>query len=877
MKLSDPKPIHLKDYTVPPYLIESVDLEFDIELPDTKVRSRIHFKKNPKHTGKNQLPLNGAFFELQSMAVDEKPLDLNTLDIKDNVLTLTELPDEFQLETHTLLKPEENTALEGLYKSGQILCTQNEAEGFRRITYFPDRPDVMATYTTTIIANKKQFPYLLSNGNLVDSADLENGRHMCKWHDPHKKPCYLYALVAGDLGLVEDSFTTKSGRNVRLQLFVDRGDEYRGHHAMNSLKESMRWDEETYNLEYDLDIYMIVSVNSFNAGAMENKGLNIFNSKYVLADPETATDDEYEAIQGVIGHEYFHNWSGNRVTCRDWFQLSLKEGLTVYRDQEFTSDLTSRPVKRLNDVNLLRTHQFAEDAGPMAHPVRPGSYISVNNFYTLTVYEKGSEVVRMIHTIIGDKNFKEGLSLYFSRFDGQAVTTDDFVTCMEEISNIDLTQFRNWYDQAGTPSVSASWEYNKDSSELSLTLKQSCAPSPGQDSKKPYHIPVSIALFNSDGKRIPFTFEGDTQTNKVLHLKSETQTFKLEQVKGFHTTSLLRNFSAPINLKTQHTDDELCFLMANDDDAFCKWEASQQLALKTIKQNIESLKQSQNLVVNENYIKAFKAIINDQALDPAFKAKLLIIPDYLYISQFVDEIDPDLIFKSRDFLMESIVNAHFDDLLSLYNSLLDSNNSELTSEFSSQRTLRNEVLDLLGYKKSEDIHKLAFDQYNNAKNMTDRLGALSYLNDVGSDLRKSAMEDYYKRFESDTLTMDKWFTLIATSKLPNVLDEIKRVQEDKTFDIKVPNKCYSLFFRFGRANPLRFHDKTGEAYKFFADTIIRVDKLNPQVASRLTSVFNHWKKFEPTRKALMKEQLQRIVDEEGLSSNVFEIASKALK
>ncbi len=876
MKHSDPKPIYLKDYKQPNYLPEKIDLTFEIDLPTTRVTATTVYKKNGHGHFSNTMELNGSFFQLESIHINEVELATDQLKIKDEVLHLENLPDEFTLEVVSILQPEKNTALEGLYKSGEILCTQNEAEGFRRITYFQDRPDVMTSYTTSIIADKDRFPFLLSNGNLVEEKELADNKKLCKWHDPHKKPCYLYALVAGDLGLIEDHFTTQSGRNVKLQLFVDKGDEDRAHHAMESLKKSMKWDEETYGLEYDLDIYMIVSVHSFNAGAMENKGLNIFNSKYVLANPNTATDDEYEAIQGVIGHEYFHNWSGNRVTCRDWFQLSLKEGLTVYRDQEFTSDMTSRPVKRINDVNMLRTNQFAEDSGPMAHPVRPASYISVNNFYTLTVYEKGSEVVRMIHTIIGDENFKKGLTEYFNRFDGQAVTTDDFVLVMEEVSGVDLKQFKNWYSQAGTPEVNVSWHFDEASQSCALTMKQSSKPSPNQAKKEHYHIPVKTAFFDETGSQLEFEVSGSKYKEKVFHLNQEEQTFKINGLKKGATPSILRNFSAPVNLNTCHSEEELCFLFAKDTDQFNRWDSGQKLSLKYILNNIKNLNSSKDQEVPDFYLNSFQSILDDKTIDPSFKSQLLIIPDDTYINQFVDEIDPFVIFEAREYLRKKIAGQYKDQLLELYNQLLKETPNTIDPQAISNRKLKNSILGLLSSLEDSSIHGIANDQYKNAKNMTDRLSALAYLNNVSGELRENAMADFYQQFSNDTLTMDKWFTLHATSELPGGLERIKNVMNDPTFDIKTPNKVYSLLYRFGRLNTKNFHDPNGASYEFYKDQILKIDQLNPQVASRLTGVFNLWKRYEPKRRDLIKTQLENIVKQDGLSNNVFEIASKAL-
>lgn len=865
--MNEPKTIYLKDYKVPNFIIKTVDLEFDIKDEFTQVTAISHFKRNSKadKADKNtSLNLDGEALKLISVCVDNK--EFKDYKVVDNTLTLSNLPEEFELKIINQIEPDKNTALQGLYRSGSILCTQNEAEGFRRITYFLDRPDVMATYTTSIIADKSKYPILLSNGNLVDKKDLDDNRHFAKWHDPHPKPSYLFALVAGDLGVIKDKYTTKSGRNVKLEIYVDHGDESKATHAMNSLKQSMKWDEDVYGLEYDLDIYMITSVHSFNSGAMENKGLNIFNSKLVLADTETATDQDYHSIQSVIGHEYFHNWTGNRVTCRDWFQLSLKEGLTVFRDQEFSSDMTSRAVCRIDDVNRLRTNQFAEDSGPMAHPIRPTSYIEIDNFYTLTVYEKGAEVIRMIHTILGADNFRKGIDKYFELFDGQAVTTEDFVHAMELASNTDLTQFKNWYNQAGTPEITYKTEF-KDNT-YTLTLEQSCPKTPGQNEKQEFHIPISVGLLDEYGT--------DLIETKVLDLKQKKQEFVFKDIKQKPTLSLLRNFSAPVKIKTTQTEEELLFLMAHDTDAFVRWEASQKLALKNWYNVLDQIKHNKELHISKAYLGAFEHIINDDSLDLSLKAQLLTLPGNEYAMQGLENINPEDMHTASEFISTKIAGQYSSELLEMYEDLKLSNNISIESKEVSQRALRNKALSLLSRDAGVDINKLAFEQYKTSKNMTVRMGALQVLTHQNSPEHTEAFNDFYKVFKDNTLTMDKWFQLQASSRRSDTLERIKELENDPAFNIKVPNKCYSLFWMFGRANSLRFHNESGSSYKYYADKVLQIDKINPSVAARIVSVFNQWKHFEPKRREAMKSELERIKSQSGLSKNTYEIVSKAL-
>lgn len=870
MKTTEPKVIQLKDYKIPNYLIDTVDLRFEVFDDHTRVTSTCHFKRHPKGEPNAPLVLDGEKLKLVSVELDGKALTPEQYSVAEARLAIAKVPSEFDLKIVTDIEPDKNTALEGLYRSGQLLCTQNEAEGFRRITYFLDRPDVMAIYTTTIEADRTKYPVLLSNGNVIEKSDLAEGRHQVKWHDPHKKPCYLFALVAGDLGMIEGRHTTSSGREVRLEVYVDKGDESRAHHALKSLQQAMKWDEDTFGLEYDLDIYMIVSVNSFNSGAMENKGLNIFNSRLALADTQTATDEEFADVQGVIGHEYFHNWTGNRITCRDWFQLSLKEGLTVFRDQEFSSDMNSRAVKRIDDVNQLRMRQFAEDAGPMAHPIRPPTYITIDNFYTATVYEKGAEVVRMIHTLLGKEGFRKGMDKYFELFDGQAVTTDDFVTAMETATGVDLTQFRLWYSQAGTPQIRFEESYDPKAHSYTLTLKQSCPATPADTVavKKPFHMPIAVALLDS---------KGSETRNEVLQLTEAEQTFRFDGLTEKPVLSLLRGFSAPVRVMTPRSEDDLLFLMAHDSDAFCRWEAAQELTISNWHKSLQQIHENKELEVSEKFLAAFGSILDDSSLDEAFKAQLLTFPDVNYFIQSLDSIDPDAVMRAREFIFTRLAKTHRASLEKIYRELSSSNNQDLGAKSSGQRALRNATLEMLSYNADFDSAKIAFEQFQGAQNMTTRIGALRVLTHTTGREHDQAFAEFYERFHKDPVTIDKWFTQQALSRREDTLDILERLEKDPVFDIKNPNRCRALYRAFAASNLGRFHDASGAGYKFFADRMLKIDALNPQLAGRLMTALNGWKRFEPKRRALMKKELERILATPNLSKNSYEVVSKALK
>jgi len=868
--MKTPQTVFLKDYQVPDYLISNVDLTFDLEEEATTVTSVLTVKRNDVSMQKNApLILDGEQLELISIKIDEKKLTNQDYKLTDKTLTIDNVPESFHLECITKIEPQKNLSLEGLYKSSGIFCTQCEAQGFRKITYYLDRPDVMAIFTTTIIADKKKYPILLSNGNKIATQSMSDGKHLAKWRDPFKKPAYLYALVAGDLGEVTDSYITKSGKKVDLKIFVNKGNEDRCAHAMSSLKRAMKWDEDTYGLEYDLDIFMIVAVDDFNFGAMENKGLNIFNSNYILAKPSTATDGDYEAIESVVGHEYFHNWTGNRVTCRDWFQLSLKEGLTVYRDQEFSSDMGSRAVVRIANVKHLRNFQFTEDAGPMAHPIRPASYMEINNFYTLTVYEKGAEVIRMIATILGKEGFRKGINKYFSLYDGQAVTTEDFIYAMEQANNIDLSQFRNtWYNQAGTPVLKIKGEYNANKKEFLLSIEQNCPPSFGQEDKKPYHIPLSIGLLNSNGEEVK---------TAILEIKNEKEKFTIPSLLDKPIPSLLRDFSAPVKVEYDYTDQELLFLLTKDTNSFSKWEAAQKIYEKTLQKLIDSHQQGHVLLVEDRISQAFGEILNSNSKDNALTAQLLNLPDEAYLAQKQKIINPESIHAAREFLCSELVKRNEKQFFSMYEKLCVSNVYQYNAEEVGKRSLKNTILKLLLQNEVVEYQKIALSQFRNSNNMTDEMAALTALNQNNTSERETAIKEFYDKWSKENLIMNKWLSLQANSKVPGGLKRIKFLMNDPVFNINNPNKVYSLFVQFGMMNLVQFHDPSGEAYEFFADQVLVIDKKNPSVAARIVSIFNQWKLFDENRKSLMHKQLERIMKQDKISTGVYEIVSKNLQ
>lgn len=867
--------IYLKDYKQPEFWIPKVNLHFNLNEEFTRVKSVLSVEKNLAQQGssnaslKSSLVLNGEKLKLVNISLDGKKLGPKDYELGASDLIIPNAPDRFTLEIETEIEPQKNLACEGLYKSSGMYCTQCEAESFRKITYFLDRPDVMSVYTVTIEAEKSRYPILLSNGNLSSKKDLPNGRHQAVWHDPFKKPPYLFALVAGDLGSIEDRFVTKSGREVILKIFAKHGNEDRCQHAMQSLKWSMKWDEDTYGLEYDLDIFMIVVAEDFNMGAMENKGLNIFNANYILANPQTATDHDYNAITAVVGHEYFHNFTGNRVTCRDWFQLSLKEGLTVFRDQRFSADLGSAAVHRIDEVIRLRTHQFAEDAGPMAHPVRPQSYITIDNFYTLTVYEKGAEVIRMIETILGRDGFRKGMDLYFKRHDGQAVTTEDFVSAMSDANNIDLNQFKNWYDQAGTPIISVKTAHNVDLGTYEIILSQRSLPSPGQRDKKPFHVPIVIGLLNESGKDLDLG-------SKILHLREEKQVFTFEGIKEKPVLSLLRGFSAPVRVEYEYTDEELAFLIAHDSDSFSRWEAAQTFVCRLVKDLVADHQSGVALREPTRLIEAYARLLKDTSVDSAFISLMLALPAEQYMSQFFKTVDVEAIFAAREHLMLAIARAHRGWFKNTYAALVRQGTEGFGPQPSGRRSLKNRCLEYLAINGDSEDYDLCLNQQKNSGNMTEELGALEALNRMDCKERETALADFYSKWKKESLVMNKWLTMQAISPLNGTLDTVRRLSLDPIFDKNNPNKIYSLYAAYCRFNQLRFHDPSGEGYRFIADQVLEIDSRNPQVASRLMTGFGQWRIMESGRQDLIKTELSRILTQKNLSNNVYELASKML-
>ena len=882
-----PKPIYLKDYTAPDYRFAKVVLDFELGEEVTVVGNTISVEPTFAAGGDPRpLFLNGdPTVELAGVKVNGNALDASAYVLTKKGITITAPPAApFELKITTKIKPQENTELEGLYKSSGNFCTQCEAEGFRRITFYQDRPDVMSEFTTRITADKAKYPVLLSNGNLVDSGDLDGGKHFTVWEDPFPKPAYLFALVAGDLGMIEDKFTTKSGREVALRIYVEEHNLDKADWAMVSLIKSMKWDEDVFGLEYDLDLFNIVAVDDFNMGAMENKSLNIFNSRLVLATPQTATDMDYSAIEGVVAHEYFHNWTGNRVTCRDWFQLSLKEGLTVYRDQEFSADMNSRGVKRIGDVARLRMAQFPQDAGPMAHPIRPESYIKMDNFYTVTVYEKGAEVVRMYETLLGKDGFRKGMDLYFERHDGQAVTCDDFLAAMADANGADLAAFKPWYSQAGTPKLDVTTEYDAAAKTFTMTCTQSTPTTPGQSDKKPVLMPIAVGLLASDGSDMELTLEGEAgtagETTKVLRLSEASQTFVFTNVAEKPVPSILRNFSAPVRLSTDLTQEDLIFLMANDSDQFNRWEAGQTLTRALLLDLVEKAGMGEELVMDQAIVDAMRNIVNlakEEGADKAFIARAMALPSEGELSEMVVPANPDVIHAARDFVVKTLAKELKEELLWTMRDNT-SEKYERDGESRAARTLKNTCLALLSHLEDPEIDAEAFRRFKTADNMTDQISALSALSGrADCKERDEAIDMFYEQWKHDPLIMNKWLGLQAGASLPNNVENVKRLVDHPAFDIKNPNKVYSLVGGFVGGTPINFHAADGSGYEFLGDIVLKIDKLNGGVAARMVGGFTRWRKYDEKRQEMMKAQLERIVKTEGLSENVFEIVSKSLE
>lgn len=870
---AQPTAIHRKDYRAPDFRIETVELEFDLQPEATRVKSKLAIA--PQTAGA-PLKLDGEDLELLSVAIDGRKLSPADYAADEHGLTIATVPSAaFTLEIETRINPKGNTHLSGLYQSSGVYCTQCEAQGFRRITYFPDRPDVMSIYRVTIRADKTANPVLLSNGNLVEEGSLSDGRHFAVWHDPFPKPCYLFALVAGDLAVNEDEFVTRSGRKVALRIFVEHGKVPRTAYAMDALKRSMRWDETRFNLEYDLDLFNIVAVSDFNMGAMENKSLNVFNDKYILADPETATDTDYAGIEAVVAHEYFHNWTGNRITCRDWFQLSLKEGLTVFRDQEFTSDMRSRPVKRIQDVRLLRGRQFPEDAGPLAHPIRPDSYIAIDNFYTATVYEKGSEVIRMIHTMLGEDGFQKGMKLYVERHDGEAATCDQFVAAMADANTADLSQFQRWYSQAGTPEVLVEGSYDAQSGDYELTVTQIVPPTPGQPDKQPMQMPFGIGLLDAQGRDIVLKADAAAMPRPgLLNVTAPKQTFKFKGVPEPKAISLNRGFSAPVVVKAKQAGEAQAFLMAHDSDAFARWEAGQQYATELLLAHVAN----PDKPFDPAFIEAIGLTLRDDKLEQAFIAEAITLPSEDYIADRMAVVDVDGIHAARRALRQEIVRTYRKQFEDIYSRNTTPGAYSPDSTSAGRRALKNAALSYLSELADEDagLRRLIHDQYAKADNMTDRAAALRLLVDIAGPEREAALADFYQRFRDDALVLDKWLMLQAISALPGTLENVRSLLTHPAFSMQKPNKVRSLIGAF-TANALRYHAADGSGYAFHADRMLELEPINPQVAARLLAPLGRWRRFDAGRQEKMKAELRRVLAKPNLSRDVYEIASKSLE
>ena len=872
------QPVHLKDYCPPDYLISEVALHFDLAEEHTRVKSRLQIRRREKSPGPNPpLRLNGERLQLISVKVNGLVLGAGDYELTDTHWVLPKPPSDLTLEMETQIEPQNNLTLEGLYKSGGNFCTQNESEGFRKITYYLDRPDVLAKFTTAITADKKRYPVLLANGNPIETGHLNDGRHYAVWQDPFPKPCYLFALVAGDLAEIRDQFKTQSGRKLDLRIYVPHGKEDQCAHAMESLKNAMRWDEKTFGLECDLNTYMIVAVDDFNFGAMENKGLNIFNSQCVLAKPESATDGNYEAVESVVGHEYFHNWTGNRVTCRDWFQITLKEGLTVFREQEFSGAMGSPSVKRIGEIRILRDHQFVEDAGPNAHPIRPASYLEINNFYTMTIYNKGTEVIRMIDTLIGRAAFCQGITKYFELFDGQAVTTDDFVRAMELASGLDLTQFKNWYDQVGTPVCRVRTHH--DAAQKTYRLEVEQLPPKNFPANRPYHFPLSIGLLDDRGKELLLELEGDTAqiktTTRVLPMTQPRQSFVFRNVAKRPVPSLLRNFSAPVWLEYDYSAGDLKFLLAYDRDDFVRYDAGQRLAAMALNRLIQAHQNGQKLDVEQGLVEAFGRLIRDEAVDPAFKAEALIPPSVIALTEPMEICDFDAATEARDFFLKTLAAAYEQDWLRLYHVMQTPGPYKPDGISIGKRTLKHRALAYLMRLEKPEYVALALRQFEKADNMTDQIGALSLLSDTHCAEKQKALQQFYERWKSDGLVMNKWFAVQAGTRQPDALEQVRRLSQDPAFDLKNPNKVRSLFGVYSQ-NLKAFHRADGAGYAYLADRILEIDRLNPSAASHLAAAFKKFAKLDAGRKAEMEKALVRILALPNLSPHTYEIVSKIL-
>ena len=876
MKDALPQTVYLHDYKVSPFLVDTTDLVFDLGDEQTIVTNTMAVRRNSDsddQTGAFELNSKGEI-ELLWVEVDGQRLQQSAYTLTNNLLQLHNLPLQSQVKTQVAIKPQANTSMMGLYRSRTMYCTQCEAEGFRRITYYPDRPDIMSVFTVQIIADKTAYPVLLSNGNAIAHGDLDNGRHFVTWHDPFKKPSHLFALVAGTLEVVEDSFTTMSGRQIPLQIFVEEKDLDKCDHAMLSLKNAMRWDEQVYGREYDLDIFMIVAVDDFNMGAMENKGLNIFNTSAVLANPKTTTDAAFQRVEGIVAHEYFHNWSGNRVNLRDWFQLSLKEGFTVYRDAQFSADMNSATVKRIEDVNYLRTFQFTEDGGPMAHPVQPDAYMEINNFYTLTVYEKGAEIIGMYHTLLGQELYRQATDLYFDRHDGQAVTIEEFVKAMEDVSGRDLTQFRRWYKQAGTPTLSVHAEYDSQAKTYRLEFTQNCPATPGQKDKLPFVIPVKLGLLGKQGE-LPVNAAGDNET--VVELTQAKQQVVFENIDEEPIPSLLRGFSAPVKLDYNYSPDQLAFLMAHDTDGFNRWDACQTLSFMVLQQLTDNAVAERPMVMDSQLIEAFKSLIEDQQLDPAMVQLMLQLPSEAQLHQRATEIQAQAIYQARHFARQAIAQALQEQLLAVYNRHNIQQTYAPVAEQIGRRALKNAALSYL--MLIDNIGpELAWQQFQSADNMTDQAAALSALVNCPAavEYAAEALQLFERQYQDEALVMNLWFQIQATNSQSNGLRRVQRLMQHSAFNMTNPNKIRSLIGAFCSANLVNFHNSDGSGYEFLQQQICALNSVNPQVAARLVTPLTRWKKFAQPNRQLMRDALEIIAQQPNLVKDIQEIISKSL-
>jgi aminopeptidase N len=874
---SNDKTIYRNQYQVYPWNLEGAALRFEIGQDATRVISKLQFSSRAPGASGQAIELDGQNMELVSVALNGRLLQDGDYAVSDEKLVIHAAPEQAELDIEVLIKPHENTALEGLYPSSDFLLTQCEAEGFRKITYFPDRPDVMTRYDVTLVADRERYPVLLSNGNAVDAGELDDGRHWVRWNDPFAKPCYLFALVAGDLACIEDQFTTRSGREVTLRVYVEHENVDRCEHAMESLVHSMKWDEDRFDLEYDLDVYNIVATNDFNMGAMENKSLNIFNSKYVLARPDTATDFDYQGIEGVIGHEYFHNWTGNRVTCQDWFQLTLKEGLTVFRDQEFSSDMHSRAVKRIQDVRNLRSRQFPEDGGPMSHPIRPDKYMEINNFYTMTVYQKGAEIIRMYHTLLGENGFQKGMKLYFERHDGQAVTCDDFLAAMADANDTNLDRFGRWYGQSGTPELTARGRHDAASRTFTLSLSQRTPPTPDQSEKQALVIPVMVGLLDAKGNPVPLALAGEDEPSgdsRLLLLEDYEQEFVFTDIAEPPVPSLLRGFSAPVKLDYPYTHSELALLMGHDTDSFVRWEAAQLLAQREILSNVGRKADGEEMVLGTELVDAYRELLADEASDPALLAEAMTLPGEDYLAEQMKVVDVDGIHAARKFVKSRLVNALSDAFLCRYRSMADGKPYSKTSAAMARRSLKNVCLSFL--LETDLGAELAERQVSGSDNMTDTLAALQGLLWAGAPAADTLLKQFEEKWNEDALVMDKWFSMQAAMPGRRAVERVSELLRHPGFSLANPNKVRSVIGVFSMMNPTGFHSADGSGYRLHAGQVIDLDRLNPQVAARMAGAFNPWTRYDADRRELMKTELTRIRNTQGLSPDVSEIVTNAL-